>query len=120
MVKLLIRLLINAVAIWAAASIVPGLELFTGHWGQVVVVALVFGIINTLLKPVLTLLGLPFIILTLGLFTLVINGLMLGLTAGLTEALAVEGFVAAVLGSIVISIVSWFLGMFLGADEDEE
>ena len=118
--KLLVKLLINAAAIWAAAEIVPGMTLDTGQPVSVLLVALVFGIVNVLLKPLLKLLGLPFIIVTLGLFLLVINAALLGVTAALTEALAISGFWAAVFGGICVSVVSWFLELFLAPDDDDD
>lgn len=118
--KLLIKLLINAAAIWVAAEIVPGMELDTGQPVSVLLVALVFGIVNVVLKPLLKLLGLPFIIVTLGLFLLVINAALLGVTAALTEALTISGFWAAVFGGVCVSVVSWFLDLFLAPDDDDD
>jgi putative membrane protein len=112
----MVKLAVNAVAIWAAASVVPGVDLATDHLLPVVLVALVFAVVNTLVKPLLVVLGLPFIVLSLGLFLLVINGLLLGLTASLTPALAVSGLGAAVLGSIVVSLVSWGLESIFGVE----
>jgi putative membrane protein len=118
MFKLLIRLVVNGVSIWAAAQVVDGVTLDTHHVWGVVLVALVFGIVNTLLKPLATLLSLPFIILTLGLFTLVVNAGLFGLTAWMTDALVVDSFGAALWGALIVSIVSWFLGLFLSNDDD--
>jgi putative membrane protein len=120
MLKLLVRLVINAVAIWAAAELLGGITLDTGDLGGVALVALVFGVINAVLKPVAKLLSFPFIILTLGLFTLVINAALLALTAGLVDALSVSGFWPALWGALVVSVVSWFLGIFVSDDEDED
>ncbi len=110
--NLVIRLFINAVALWGAASAVSGIELSDDFWA-VLVVALIFGVVNALIKPLVTLLTLPLLILTLGLLTLVINGGMLLLTASLTRHLAVEGFWAALWGGLVISVVSFLLSVFL-------
>lgn len=110
-----IRLFVNALALSAAAYLVPGIVL-SGGFGDVLLVALVFGFINALLKPLVWLLTLPFLVLTLGLFSFVLNGLMLLVTARLTDNLAVSGLGAAILGSIVISLVSMLLG---GALKDE-
>jgi putative membrane protein len=110
--KLLLRLIINAVAIWVAAELLPGIEL-SGGIGSILLVALVFGVINAILKPIVVILSLPMIIVTLGLFTLVINALLLMLTGGLLDSLTVDGFGAALIGSIVISIVSLILSIFL-------
>jgi putative membrane protein len=107
-----IRLLVNALALSAAAWIVDGIQL-TGGFGDVLVVALVFGLLNALLKPLVIFFSLPFILLTLGLFALVVNGVMLLITDRLTESLTVSGLWAAVLGSIVISLVTMILGRTL-------
>jgi len=112
----LIRIVVNALALSAAAWLVPGIRLSGGFW-DVMVVALVFGLVNALLKPIVFLLSLPFVILTLGLFAFVVNGVMLWVTAGLTERLAVSGLWSAVLGSIVISLVTMLLG---GVLKDEK
>jgi putative membrane protein len=114
--RLILRLLINAAALWVAAELLDGIEL-EGSVVTILIVALVFGLINAVLKPLLKLLSLPVMILTLGLFALVINAALLLLTAAVTDGLLVDGFVAAVLGSIVISIVSAVLNMLI-PDED--
>jgi putative membrane protein len=120
MIKLIVRLAINAVAIWAAASVVSGVTFDTSQWGGIVLVALVFGVVNVLLKPLLTLIGLPLIVLTFGLFSLVINAILLQVTDMLTTALTVDGFWPAVLGALVVSLVSWFLELFLGPDDEAQ
>ncbi len=107
-----IRLFVNAAALSAAAYLVPGIEL-TGGVGAALLVAFVFGLVNALLKPLAMLLSLPFLLLTLGLFTFVVNAVMLMVTAGLTDALAVSGLGAALLGSMVVSVVSTVLGGML-------
>ena len=107
-----IRLLVNALALWVAAWLVDGITL-SGAYGDVLVVALVFGILNALLKPILLFFSLPFLVLTLGLFALVVNGVLLMVTARLTEHLTVSGLGAAILGSIVISLVTMVLGKAL-------
>lgn len=112
--KLIVRLFANAVALWVAAELVVGVTL-TENLGGIILVALLFGIINALLKPLAVILSFPFIILTLGIFTLIINAGLLGLTAWLTDALDVAGFWPALWGALVVSVVSWFLGTFLGA-----
>lgn len=114
--KLIIRLLINAVALWAAAQLVTGISL-EGNLITVLFVALIFGLVNAIIRPILTIFSLPFIVVTLGLFIFVINALMLWLTSALIGALSVSGFGAALLGSLVISLVSWVLGEVLKDDE---
>ncbi len=117
--KLIIRLIINAIALWAAAYLVNGIHL-TDKIGGVLIVALIFGLINAIIRPILKLLSFPFIIVTLGLFTLVINALMLMLTDALaSDYLAVAGFGAAFWGAIVISLVSWLLNVFLKDDKED-
>jgi putative membrane protein len=116
MILLLIRLLINAAALWVAIQVVPGIS-FDGDWLPLLVVALVFGVLNASVRPFLALLTLPLLILTLGLFTLVLNALMLWLTGTVSNALGlgfhVGGFWAAFLGGLVISIVSTMLSYFV-------
>ena len=116
--KLIIRLIINAIALYAAAQLVSGIEL-TNQIGGILIVALIFGVINAILGPILKILSFPFILVTLGLFTLVINGLLLWLTASLSSYLSISGFWAAFWGALVISIVSWFLSAFLKDDNKE-
>jgi len=113
--KLILKLLINAAALWIAGNLVGGIHLDGDFW-QIFLVALVFGLVNTFIKPVLKVLSFPVIMLSLGLFTLVINAGMLALTAVWTDALNVEDFWSALLGAIVISIVSAVLNTFVKDD----
>ena len=118
----LVRLVVNAIALWVATRIVPGVT-YEGGWGPFAVVALIFGVINATLRPLTQLLTCPLILLTLGLFALVVNGLMLWLTSWLSTGLGfqfhVEGCLAAILGALVVSIVSTLLSMFVRATERE-
>ena len=111
----LIRLLVNAAALWVATRIVPGVS-YSGGALPLLGVALVFGVVNAVISPVLKILTFPIIILTLGIFALVINGLMLMLTSGLSSALGlgfhVRGFWAAFWGALVVSLVSTILSLF--------
>ena len=113
-----LRLLINAAALWVATRLVPGVT-FTGDWLPFLGVALVFGVVNTFVGPVAKILAIPLIILTLGIFLLVVNGLMLWLTSSLSSALGlgfhVSGFWAAFFGALVVSIVSTLLTMMVEA-----
>jgi putative membrane protein len=109
MKQALIRWLVLTVAVWIAAAIVPGIS--CEDWRYLLAAALVLGILNSFVKPVLQLLSLPFIIVSFGLFLLVINALLLRLTGWLlVPGFSVSGFWPAVGGSLVISIVSMFLG----------
>ena len=114
--RFLLRLLINAAALWVATRIVPGVT-HSGSEASLFAVALVFGLLNALLRPLLTFLSCPLLILTLGLFTLVINAFILWLTSALSGSLGigfhVDGFWAAFLGALVVSIVSILLSIFV-------
>ena len=115
---LAIRIGINALAVWAAAELIGGITVDDGL-GPILLVAVIFGVINAVLKPIAKLLTFPVIILTLGLFTLVINAVMLLITDAIAGGLDVDGFGSAVLGAIVISIVSWALSMFVPDEADD-
>ena len=114
---LLLRLFINAVGLFAATQVgIAGLR-FDGDWKTIVVVALIFGIVNALVRPLLMVLTCPLMMLTLGLFTFIVNALMLALTGWIAQQLelgfVVDGFWAAFLGAIVISVVSFILTLFI-------
>ena len=109
---MLIKLLINAIALWLAAWLVEGVHL-AGNLIEVAIGALVFGIVNTFIKPLVMLLSLPMLLLTLGLFTFVVNAAMLGLVAALTQGLIIDHLWAALVGSLVISVASVFLSLVL-------
>jgi putative membrane protein len=106
------RLVITALGLWAAATIVPGVS-FTG-WRALLVAALVLGIVNAVVRPILLVLTFPITLLTLGLFILVVNGISLALVAGLVPGFHVAGLVAAVLGALVVSVTGWFASSFVG------
>jgi putative membrane protein len=110
----LVRLLINAAALWVAARVAPGIS-FQGPWTQLLAVALVFGVLNAGVRPLLKILTFPFLIITLGLFTFVTNAVMLLLTGWAAEVLGlgfrVSGFRAAFLGGLVIALVSLMLSI---------
>ena len=114
--SLLLHWLLNAAALWIAAYLLPGLD-FTGSLTDLLLVAAVFGLVNSLLRPILTVLTCPLIVLTLGLFTLVINALMLLVTGWLSArwdlAFTVQGFWAAFLGGLVVGFVSLLLSLAL-------
>jgi len=114
--SLLLHWLLNAAALWLAAWLLPGLD-FQGTIVQLLLVAAVFGVVNSLLRPILTVLTCPLIVITLGLFTLVINALMLLLTGWLSVrwnlGFVVSGFWAAFLGGLVVGLVSMILSLML-------
>jgi putative membrane protein len=114
--RLLIRLVVLALIIGLVAEIVPGIHVH-GGFGSLLWIAVVFSIVNLIVGPILRLLSLPFIVLTLGLFLLVIDAALLGLTAWLTNDLDVDGFWYAVLGGLLIAIFSWLAELLLPLDK---
>lgn len=127
MLNFAIKTVINGVALWIAALLVDGIEFGDNASGwqvvkTVLLVALVFGVLNTFVRPIAKLLSLPFIILTLGLFVFVINALMLQLTSWISGKLNLafhvqEFFWDAILGSLIITFVSMILGFFNPKDD---
>lgn len=123
--RLFVRLAINALALWVAVKIVPGLE-YVGEGGSLFLIALIFGVVNALVRPILMFLTCPLILFTLGIFILVINGIMLGLTtyiAGpdlLDMGLSSTGFWATFLGALVISIVSGVMNVLVKDDNEKK
>jgi putative membrane protein len=120
-VDLAVRVLVNAVALWVAVVLVGGVDIdartTAGKIGTLLVVAVIFGLVNAIIRPIALVLSCPLIVLTLGLFALVVNGLLFWLTAaasnGLGAPFRVDGFWAAFWGALVVSIVSWVLSLFV-------
>jgi len=106
----LLRVLLNGLAIFAAAWLIPGVYLA----GPVpaVIAGLILGLVNALVRPILIILTLPFTIVTLGLFLFIVNTICLALTAALVPGFEISGFVAAFLGALVVTVVSWLLSAF--------
>jgi putative membrane protein len=125
-VGVVIRVVLNAVAVWVATLIVPGVDVTTDSTGKkiltLVVVGAVLGLVNATIKPLAKLLSLPLIILSLGLFALVVNGLLFWLVSAISSALGapfhVDGFWAGFWGAIVVSIVSWLLSIVVKDPDD--
>ena len=116
-----VQLLINAAALYVAVLLVPNLDFAfepEGAWWKFLLVAFIFGLVNTFLRPVLRILTLPITIMTLGIFLIVINALMLMLTGAISSeldlGLTVADFFAAFLGAIVVSLVGFVLSMVIG------
>ena len=119
--KLLLRWAITAAALFAAAYLVEGIRV-EGAWTAYFVIAIIFGLVNALVRPILKLLSLPLMLITLGLFTLVINAVGFWLSSYVAQnfldiPFIVDGFVAAFLGALIVSIVSTVLDKFLLDDE---
>jgi putative membrane protein len=116
-VNFLLRLLVNVAALYIATRIVDGVH-FEGDWLTLFTVALIFGVVNAIIKPVTKFVTLPLIVLTLGLFLLVINGLMLVLTSRISGwfdlGFTVSGFRAAFLGALVVSVINALAGLVIG------
>lgn len=111
MIRALLQIVLNGVAILVASRIVPGIH-YTGGLGYLLLVGLVFGLVNLLVKPIVSLLSLPLIIVSLGLFYLVINGLMLYLSTLFVSHLRIDGCLPAILGGLVIALVNWLARAF--------
>lgn len=128
MQNFLIRILVNALALWAAAGLISGIsfgddQAWTAKIVTVVLVALVFGLVNAVIRPIAKVLSFPFIVLTLGLFTFIVNAFMLQITEWIAEPLGLaftidEFFWDAVLGAVIITLVSWLLSVVLPEDDD--
>jgi putative membrane protein len=118
----IVQLLVNAGALYVAVLLVPGLDFAFEAEGAIlkfIIVAFIFALVNTFVRPILRIFTLPITLMTLGLFLLVINALMLILTGAISDeldlGLVVDGFFAALLGAIVVSIVGFGLSMAIGA-----
>ena len=105
MVKFILRAIVAALGLWLAAQVVPGVHVTSV--GSLVAAAVLLGVVNAIVRPLVVLLTLPFTLITLGLFLLVINAAMLGLVAWMLHGFWLDGFWAALFGSLVVSVVSW-------------
>lgn len=108
MVSFLAHWIVLAVALWVAAQLVPGVTV--AGWGALAVGAAVLGVVNTVVRPVLTFLTFPITILTLGLFYFVVNGAAFGLAAALVPGFDVRSFLSAILGALVTGLAAWMVG----------
>jgi len=127
--SIILRLIINAVALLITAWIVPGIHLGAAgphptrdDWVTLLIVALIFGFVNVVIRPIISILSLPLTILTLGLFTFVINAFMLLLTSWIAQGMdlgfRIDGFLPALLGALIISVVSFVLSRALKPRRD--
>ena len=111
--KILLTIVANAVALYATTRIVPGIA-WSGTLPGLLVAGAAFGLLNLVVRPIAMLLALPFIVLTLGLFYFVMNGLLLLVFSWFMPAYQVSGLIPGILGSLVIMIVNWLIWAFLG------
>ena len=117
MIRFILRWAINAIALYAALRLVPGLQAQSMTWFNIVLLALIFGLVNALIRPVLSLVTCPMIVLTLGLFTLLLNTFLFWVTGWVGERFGIgfqaTGFLPLFLGALVVSLVSWILSQLL-------
>lgn len=124
MLRLLLRLAVNAIALWVAVELVPGLTYTSESYVSLLVIALIFGLVNALVRPILVLLTCPLIVLTLGLFILIVNGVLLSITVWLSGVfdlgLSSEGFISTLLGALIISVVSGVINLLIKEERESE
>ena len=121
MVKFAVKVVILAAVFYGLTKyeVLPGLDVVPnpegplGEFGTYLWIGLIFGVVNAVVGPILRLLSLPFVLLTLGLFLLIINAALLGLTALLTDRLQIDGFVTALLGGLILAVVGWVADQLL-------
>ena len=114
MIGFVLRTLITALGLWAAASLIPGVQIDTT--GTMIWAAILLGIVNAIVRPVAVILTLPLTLISLGGFLLVVNAAMFGLVAAMLNDFHVSGFFAALFGAIIVSITSWLGSSFIGPD----
>jgi putative membrane protein len=112
--RFLVRLVVNAAAVFLAANLVPGIAV--SGFGAALIAGVILGFVNAVIKPILIVLTLPFTIVTLGLFIFVVNAVCLALVAWLVPGFSISGFWAALGGAIVISVVSWVLNTIVAEE----
>ena len=126
--RILIKLVVTAAAVWVAALLIPGIHLPTHSTakkvGALVLVALIFGIINAVLKPIVKTIGCLAYVITFGLISIVVNGLLFWLTSWVAGKLKlpfhITGFVPAVLGALIVGVVGWVLSLILDRRDGEK
>ena len=116
MIRFIVQLVVTALGLWLASAVVPGVG-FTGQW-TLILAALLLGIINAIVRPILVVLTFPLTVVTFGLFLLIVNAATIGLTAVLLDGFVVDGLWAGVGAAIITGVVSWIAGaLFGGVDE---
>jgi putative membrane protein len=115
-VYFILRVLVAALGLWLATEWVPGIRVESP--GTLILAALLLGVVNAIVRPIVVILTLPFTLVTLGLFLLVINAAMLGLVAAFLPRMGIEGFWSAFFAAIIVSIVSWIGSVIFKKDKD--
>lgn len=115
MIRFIIQAVVTMAGLWLSAQVVPGVD-FTST-GSLVAAAIILGLVNAIVRPIMVVLTFPITVLTLGLFLLVVNAAMIGLTAMFLDGFAVDGLWAGVGAAIVTGVVSWIAGAFIGERE---
>lgn len=115
--RALLQIVLNALGLWLASRYIPGIS-YSGDVLYLLFAGLVLGLVNLLVRPIVSFFSFPLILVTLGLFYLVINGAMLWLAAALLEGLQVDGCVPAILGGLLIALLNWVVRAFSSGDKD--
>ena len=115
MMRFIVQFLVTCLALWAASRIVPGVSFSDS--GSLILAAILLGVANAIVRPILTILTFPLTILTFGLFLLVVNAAVIGLVAWLLGGFAVNGLAAGIGAAIVTGVISWIAGWFIGGPE---
>ena len=118
LVRLVLRTLFGMAGLWLAQRFVPGIHFADTQ--SLVIAALLLGVVNAIVRPIVFFFTLPLTLVTLGLFLLVVNAAMLALTAWLMDGFTVAGFWPAIFGALVVGVVSWFGHMLIGPNEERE
>ena len=115
MLRFIVQFLVTAFALWLAAQVVPGVGF--EDTGSLLLAAILLGIANAVVRPILTVLTFPLTIITFGLFLLVVNAAVIGLVAALLGGFVIDGLMAGIGAAVVTGIVSWIAGWFIGGDK---
>lgn len=115
MLRFIIQFAVTAFALWLAAQVVPGVEVASTT--TLLIAALLLGLANAVVRPILTILTFPLTVITFGLFLLVVNAAVIGLVAMFLEGFVVDGLMAGIGAAIVTGVVSWIAGWFIGGDD---
>ena len=115
MLGFIVQAVVTAIGLWASAKLVPGVE-FTST-GSLIAAAVILGVVNAFVRPLMVILTLPLTIVTFGLFLLVVNAAMIGLTSIFLDGFRVDGLWAGIGAAIVTGVVSWIAGAFIGGEE---